>query len=160
MSGRPDIALGICPNDISSRAVQAPACATAAGALRPSAPAASSFTAPSQENGELATAADKVSRSAVVVLSEASLFVLTLIARHDGVTPQAVLTRLIAERGRAIGLSPLLGEHFDDVGFGARETIVMRHHDIRTGTVTREGDLADVPAFERAPGNRFRSGGP
>jgi hypothetical protein len=118
------------------------------------------FTAPSLENGLLATATDKVSRPAVVVLSEASLFILTLVARHDGVTPQAVLTRLIAERGKAIGLSPLLGEHFDDGGAADRETIVMRHHDIRTCTVTREGDLADVPAFERTPGNRFRSGGP
>ncbi|MBN9078545.1 MAG: hypothetical protein BGN87_00280 [Rhizobiales bacterium 65-79] len=69
-----------------------------------------------------------------MALSEKALFLLTLIARHDGTTPQAVLTRMVAERAEAIGLSPLLGRHFDE--------------------------LTDLPACERAGQNRYASGGP
>jgi hypothetical protein len=216
--GQPDVALGICPNELS-RAGH-PACATAAGVV-PSTPAASPDPSQGTEAAEdpasrsSAVASLGASRAvplpaaagapagraigpgarsgadAAVAISEKALFLLTLIARHDGITPQAVLTRLITERGREIGLSPLLGQHFDDQSVltrapglrpcapdrasadaddarsglrpaagDQRETIVMRHHDIRTGTAAGEGDLADVPAFERTPGNRFRSGGP
>ncbi len=52
--------------------------------------------------------------SGAVILSEASSFILHLVARHDGTTETDVLARLIAERAKEVGLSPLLGRHFED----------------------------------------------
>ncbi len=52
--------------------------------------------------------------SGAVILSEASSFVLRLIAIHDRATESDVLARLIVAHAKEIGLSPLLGRHFED----------------------------------------------
>lgn len=72
-----------------------------------------------------------------VQLSEASHFILTLIAAHAGRSEKDVLAQLITSAGDAIGLSPLLKAAARDVGC-----------------------LAGLPGYARAAANRFRSGGP
>lgn len=72
-----------------------------------------------------------------VSLSDASVFILSLIAAHEGRTPADVLAILISAAGDAIGLSPLLESRARD-----------------------SGCLADLPGYARAAANRFRSGGP
>lgn len=71
------------------------------------------------------------------MLSEASHFILSLIAAHEGKSESDVLAKLIAAAGDAIGLSPLLKRGIDDTD-----------------------DLADLPGYARKAANRFRSGGP
>jgi len=72
-----------------------------------------------------------------VTLSEASRFILSLIAAHEGRSERDVLAELIAVAGHAIGLSPLLSGGANDIG-----------------------DIADLPGYARRAANRFRSGGP
>lgn len=71
-----------------------------------------------------------------VALSEASAFILSLIAAHEGRSDRDIVAELIAAAGFAIGLSPLLRDVDDIV------------------------DLANVPDFARKAANRFRGGGP
>jgi hypothetical protein len=74
---------------------------------------------------------------ASVDVSEASHFILSLIAAHEGRSERDILAELIAAAGHAIGLSPLLSGGADDIE-----------------------DLADLPGYARKAANRFRSGGP
>lgn len=75
--------------------------------------------------------------SGAVILSEASRFILSLIAAHEGRSESDVLARIIAEAGEAIGIPALLSRGADDIG-----------------------DIADLPGYARKAANRFRSGGP
>jgi hypothetical protein len=75
--------------------------------------------------------------SGAVTLSEASRFILSLIAAHEGRSERDILAELIAAAGHAIGLSPLLSGGANDIG-----------------------DIADLPGYARRAANRFRSGGP
>ncbi|MER9665516.1 hypothetical protein [Mesorhizobium sp. M0203] len=72
-----------------------------------------------------------------VTLSEASAFILSLIAAHEGRSERDIVAELIAAAGDAIGLSPLLKRDADDID-----------------------DLVDVPPYARSAANRFRGGGP
>ncbi|WP_421912762.1 hypothetical protein [Mesorhizobium sp.] len=71
-----------------------------------------------------------------VTLSEASAFILSLIAAHEGRSERDVLAEMIAAAGKAIGLSALLSRDAEGI------------------------DLAELPGFARAAANRFRGGGP
>lgn len=71
-----------------------------------------------------------------VILSEASAFILSLVAAHEGKAPGDVLALLIACAAEAIGL----------------HSLIMRD--------AHEVDLADVPDFAQRAANRFRGGGP
>ncbi|UCI23710.1 hypothetical protein [Mesorhizobium sp. B2-8-5] len=75
--------------------------------------------------------------SGAVHLSEASGFILSLIAAHEGRSERDTLAWIIAEAGKAIGIPALLSRGADDIE-----------------------DLADVPGYARQAANRFRSGGP
>lgn len=75
--------------------------------------------------------------SGAVTLSEASRFILSLIAAHEGRCERDILAELIAAAGHAIGLSPLLSGGANDIG-----------------------NIADLPGYARKAANRFRSGGP
>ena len=86
---------------------------------------------------ETAPAAMSPAPAGAVDLSEASHFILTLIAAHAGRSEKDVLAQLITAAGDAIGLSPLLKAAARDVGC-----------------------LAGLPGYARAAANRFRSGGP
>jgi len=70
-----------------------------------------------------------------VPLSEASAFILTLVAAHEGRSERDIVAALIAAAGDAIGLSPLLARGAEDIE-----------------------DLADLPGFARKAANRFRGG--
>lgn len=70
-----------------------------------------------------------------VVLSDASAFILSLVAAHQGRDPADIVAQLIAAAGDAIGLSPLLSRGAENIG-----------------------DLADVPDFARRASHRFRGG--
>jgi hypothetical protein len=72
-----------------------------------------------------------------VALSEASRFILWLIAGHDGRSEGDTLAKIIAEAGEAIGIPALLSRGAEDIG-----------------------DIADLPGYARKAANRFRSGGP
>lgn len=75
-------------------------------------------------------------QAGAVTLSEASAFILSLVAAHEGRTPGDVVALLIAGAAEAIGL----------------HSLIMRDaHDV---------DLADVPVFALSAANRFRGGGP
>jgi hypothetical protein len=71
-----------------------------------------------------------------VVLSEASTFILSLVAAHEGRCPEDILAQLIAAAANAIGIHSLI---MRDAG---------------------EVDLADLPDFALRAANRFRGGGP
>jgi hypothetical protein len=71
-----------------------------------------------------------------VVLSEASTFILSLVAAHEGRAPEDILAQLIAAAADAIGIHSLI---MRDAG---------------------EVDLADLPDFALRAANRFRGGGP
>lgn len=74
-------------------------------------------------------------------LSDASRFILRLVAAHEGRLEHEILTTLIAAAGEAIGIHPL----------------IMRDAE-------KAGDLSDLPDYARRAANRFRlrerSGGP
>jgi hypothetical protein len=70
-----------------------------------------------------------------VTLSDASAFILSLVAAHQGRDQADIVAQLIAAAGDAIGLSPLLSRGAEHIG-----------------------DLADVPDFARRASHRFRSG--
>lgn len=114
--------------------------ATAAGVTPLHTSAAFSLPCP-DVGGQAATAPANTPKSpalaGAVSLSDASAFILTLIAAHHGRSPADVLAQLLAAAGEAIGLSPLLES-------GARDS----------------GCLADLPGYARAAANRFRGGGP
>ncbi|TPN79989.1 hypothetical protein [Mesorhizobium sp. B1-1-2] len=88
--------------------------------------------------GQDATApADPTSSAGAVSLSEASAFILSLIAAHEGRSMGDTLAALIAAAGEAIGIPALLSRGADDIE-----------------------DLAALPGYARRAANRFRSGGP
>lgn len=68
-----------------------------------------------------------------VILSEASAFILSLVAAHQGRDQADIMAQLIAAAGDAIGLSSLLSRGVEHIG-----------------------DLADVPDFARRASRRFR----
>lgn len=88
-----------------------------------------------------AAAQDKTATAATpggaVALSEASRFILSLIAAHEGRSTSDILAELVAAAADAIGISALLTRGADDIG-----------------------DIADLPGYARKAANRFRSGGP
>lgn len=75
------------------------------------------------------------SSAGAVALSEASAFILSLVAAHEGRPERDIVAALIASAGEAIGLSPLLARGAQDIG-----------------------NLADLPGFARKAANRFRGG--
>ncbi|OJX74173.1 MAG: hypothetical protein BGO93_16565 [Mesorhizobium sp. 65-26] len=64
------------------------------------------------------------------------MFILTLVAAHEGRAPQDILAELIAAAADAIGIHSLI---MRDAG---------------------EIDLGDLPPFAMRAANRFRGGGP
>lgn len=72
-----------------------------------------------------------------VTLSDATMFILGLIAAHEGRPAGDIVADLVAAAGEAIGLSPLL-----------------------THAASEIGDLAGLPNYARRAANRFRSGVP
>ncbi|RAZ75813.1 hypothetical protein [Mesorhizobium atlanticum] len=91
------------------------------------------FTAGQDQTAPLATEPC----DGAVALSEASRFILSLIAAYRGRGEVEALAWAIAEGGNAIGVPALLARGADDIE-----------------------DLADVPGYARWAANRFRSGGP
>ncbi|MBZ9985699.1 hypothetical protein LB572_01165 [Mesorhizobium sp. BH1-1-5] len=87
-------------------------------------------------SSQQATAPEHAGSDAVTI-SEASRFILSLIAAHEGRSERDVLARIIAEAGDAIGIPALLSRGAEDIG-----------------------DIADLPGYARKAANRFRSGGP
>jgi hypothetical protein len=75
-------------------------------------------------------------QAGAVNLSEASVFILSLVAAHEGRRPEDILAELIAAAADAIGIHSLI---MRDAG---------------------EVDLADLPDFALRAANRFRGGGP
>jgi hypothetical protein len=118
----------------SQQAATAPEHAThpSSGAVSISNPLAGAATSSS---GQIAPA--DLSGASAVALSEASRFILSLIAAHEGRSERDILAELIAAAGHAIGLSSLLAQGSHDIG-----------------------DIADLPGYARRAANRFRSGGP
>ncbi|TPN43230.1 hypothetical protein [Mesorhizobium sp. B1-1-7] len=114
------------------------ASAAEAPALRASA-AFSHFTETCGDAPQQARTAPDVAPAAsgAVALSEASRFILSLIAAYRGRGESEALAWAIAEAGKAIGVPTLLARGADDIE-----------------------DLADVPGYARQAANRFRSGGP
>ncbi|RWG76160.1 MAG: hypothetical protein EOQ69_32490 [Mesorhizobium sp.] len=84
---------------------------------------------------EDATPSNPNAAGRAITLSDASRFILRLIAAHDGKSEADVLARLIASEGKAIGLSPLLAKAGDHLG----------------------DDLCDLPDFARRAQSRFRA---
>ncbi|RWF66873.1 hypothetical protein [Mesorhizobium sp.] len=88
---------------------------------------------------DVATRLDRVApaegetSAGAVVLSNASRFILRLIAAHDGRPEADVLARLIVAQAQAIGLSPLLTGAAEDIG----------------------DDFGDLPDFARSAQSRF-----
>lgn len=80
---------------------------------------------------------DATPGAGAVALSEASRFILSLIAAHEGRSTSDILAKLVAAAADAIGISALLARGADDIG-----------------------DIADLPGYARKAANRFRSGGP
>lgn len=80
--------------------------------------------------------APSASDPGAVILSDASAFVLSLVAAHEGRRPEDVLALLIAGAAEAIGIHSLIMRDADQV------------------------DLADLPDFALRAANRFRGGGP
>jgi len=74
--------------------------------------------------------------TSVITLSDASAFILSLIAAHEGRSTGDILAQLIVGAAEAIGIHSLILRDAADI------------------------DLADVPGFARQAANRFRSGGP
>lgn len=74
--------------------------------------------------------------ASVITLSEASAFILSLVAAHEGKPAGDVLALLIAGAAEAIGI----------------HSLIMRD--------AHEVDLAELPDFARRAANRFRGGGP
>nr|BDD43726.1 hypothetical protein 7 [Spirochaetaceae bacterium]BDD44750.1 hypothetical protein 8 [bacterium]BDD45563.1 hypothetical protein 12 [bacterium] len=72
-----------------------------------------------------------------VNLSDATLFILRLIAAHEGRSERDIVAQLIAAAGEAIGLSPLLTHAAGEIG-----------------------DLSSLPNYARRAANRFRGGVP
>jgi hypothetical protein len=75
-------------------------------------------------------------QAGAVNLSEASIFILSLVAAHEGRRPEDILAELIAAAADAIGI----------------HSLIVRD--------TGEVDLANVPDFALRAANRFRGGGP
>jgi hypothetical protein len=75
-------------------------------------------------------------QAGAVNLSDASAFILSLVAAHEGKRPEDILAELIAAAADAIGIHSLI---MRDAG---------------------EVDLANVPDFAVRAANRFRGGGP
>jgi hypothetical protein len=80
---------------------------------------------------------DATPGAGAVILSEASRFILSLIAAYRGRGESEALAWALAEGGKAIGVPALLARGADDIE-----------------------DLADLPGYARKAANRFRSGGP
>lgn len=76
-------------------------------------------------------------RAGAVVLSDASQFILGLIAAHQGRPASDILAELVAAAGNEIGLSPLLARAAGEIG-----------------------DLAGLPDYARRAASRYRSGVP
>lgn len=93
-------------------------------------------TAPASPAQAIGAVAPSFAKASEGMLSEASAFILSLIAAHEGRSDRDIVAELIAAAGIAIGLSPLLRDA-DGIP-----------------------DLAEVPDFARAAANRFRGGGP
>lgn len=72
-----------------------------------------------------------------VTVSDATLFILRLIAAHEGRPERDIVAQLIAAAGEAIGLSPLLTHAAGEIG-----------------------DLSGLPNYARRAANRFRGGVP
>lgn len=72
-----------------------------------------------------------------VTLSDATLFILGLVAAHEGRPAGDIVAELVAAAGEAIGLSPLLMHAASEIG-----------------------DLAGLPNYARRAANRYRSGVP
>jgi hypothetical protein len=82
---------------------------------------------------ETAPAAKPPAQAGAVALSEASAFILSLVAAHEGRAPADVLALLIAGAAEAVGI----------------HSLIMRDaHDV---------DLAELPDFARRAANRFRA---
>lgn len=107
-----------------------------ASAVEASASAALSIACPGGQ-AETAPAVKSPAPAGAVQLSDASAFLLSLIAAHAGRSRSDVLAELIASAGDAIGLSPLLKVAARDIGC-----------------------IAALPGYAKAAANRFRSGGP
>jgi hypothetical protein len=122
-------------------ASQEPDRAAAAGVSARTSAAFSHFTetcGDAQSSQQAETAPEHATPcSGAVILSEASRFILSLIAAHDGRCERDVLAKIIAEAGDAIGIPALLTRGADDIG-----------------------DIASLPGYARKAANRFRSGGP
>jgi hypothetical protein len=89
------------------------------------------------ETGQADTAAGRNSKSGqAIALSEASIFILSLVAAHEGRRPEDILAELIAAAANAIGIHSLIISDADEV------------------------DLANTPDFALRAANRFRGGGP
>ncbi|TPI39287.1 hypothetical protein FJW07_13990 [Mesorhizobium sp. B3-1-9] len=113
--------------------------AAPAGSSSPVGAAFSHFTQTCGDAPQQATTApgDVTPASGAVHLSEASRFILSLIAAHEGRSERDTLAWIIAEAGKAIGIPALLSRGAEDIG-----------------------DIADLPGHARKAANRFRSGGP
>ncbi len=72
-----------------------------------------------------------------VNLSDATLFILRLVAAHEGRPERDIVAELVAAAGEAIGLSPLLTHAAGEIG-----------------------DLSGLPDYARRAANRFRGGVP
>lgn len=72
-----------------------------------------------------------------VNLSDATMFILRLIAAHEGRPERDIVAELVAAAGIAIGLSPLLTHAAGEIG-----------------------DLSGLPDYARRAANRFRGGVP
>ncbi|TIM16244.1 MAG: hypothetical protein E5Y67_03355 [Mesorhizobium sp.] len=141
MSGAPDRSEfkgRLVPRSPTAQASQADhRCAEPAAPADHSSPAGAAFsryTDGAYEKDKGAPVVTSCSAGAVA-LSEASAFILSLVAAHEGRPERDIVAALIASAGEAIGLSPLLARGAQDIG-----------------------DLADLPGFARKAANRFRGG--
>jgi len=75
-------------------------------------------------------------------IPEAAAFVLRLVCAFHGESPSSVLARLIADEGRAIGLSPALARHYGEDAFAGHAN-------------SPDGDFRAVPDFTRIAASRF-----
>jgi hypothetical protein len=91
---------------------------------------------PAVTAAETAPAPKPPAKAGAVTLSEASAFILSLVAAHEGRAREDILAQLIAAAADAIGIHSLI---MRDAG---------------------EVDLADLPDFALRAANRFRGGGP
>lgn len=116
-----------------------------------------------------------------VELSDDTMLLLRLVALHEGYDPATMLDRLVAEKARAIGVPALFSAAADDTeilreggpvrlapgsSHGSRPVLADPAALFEDGTTvgvqpaarhdsSGEGDLAEVPAFDRRAASRF-----